>query len=73
MRAGSGEDDFRQGRDGLGAWDGETVAEIIPERDFELAAGFSEAEEGVAAVTTDVAAGAGADLSPGHLAADVVF
>jgi hypothetical protein len=70
---GSGEDDFGQAWDGVSARDGEAVAEVIPERDFELGACFGEAEEGVAAVTTDVAAGAGADLSPGHLAADVVF
>ncbi len=43
----------------MGAWDGEAVAKIIPERDFEFGASFGEAEEGVAAVTTDVAAGAG--------------
>src|SRR6516164_2961034 len=58
---------------GAQSWDGETVPDVIPERDFELGAGFGKAEEGVAAVTTDVAAGTGADLLPGHLAADVVF
>ena len=57
----------------MAAWDGEAVAEVIPERDFELGAGFGEAEESVAAVTTDVAASAGADLSPRHLAADVIL
>ena len=70
---GSGEDDFRQGWDGLGAGDGEAVAKVIPERDFELGAGFGEAEKGIAAVTTDIAAGAGADLAPGDVAADVVL
>jgi hypothetical protein len=67
------EDDFGQGWDGLGARDGEAVAKVIPERNFELCAGFDEAEEGIAAVPTDVAASAGADLSPCHLAADVVL
>ncbi len=70
---GFGEDDFGQGWDGLGARDGEAVAKVIPERNFELGAGFGEAEEGIAAVPTNVAAGAGADLSPRHLAADVVL
>jgi hypothetical protein len=31
----------------LAAWDGKTVAKVIPERDFELGAGFGEAEEGI--------------------------
>jgi hypothetical protein len=69
----SGEDDFGQGRDGLGARDGESVAEVIPERDFELGTGFGEAEKGIAAVTTDIAASAGAELAAGDVAADVVL
>ena len=35
-------------------------------------ASLGEAEESVAAVASDIAAGAAADLAPGHLAADVV-
>src|SRR5215207_9151283 len=54
-------------------WDGEAGAEIIPEGDAELCAGFAEAEEGVAAVATGVASCAAADLAFGDLAADVVL
>ena len=57
----------------MGGRDGESVAEVIPERDFELGAGFGEAEKRIATVTTDIAAGAGADLAPGDVAADVVL
>jgi hypothetical protein len=70
---GSCEDDFGQVWYGLGAWDGESVAQVIPERDFELGAGFGEAEKGVATVTTDIAAGAGADFASGDVAANVVL
>jgi hypothetical protein len=59
---GSGEDDFWQVRNGLGAWDGQSVAKIIPECDFELGAGFGEAEEGVAAVSAEITACAAASL-----------
>jgi len=54
-------------------WDRESRAEIVPECDAELGAGLVEAEEGIATVATDIAAGAAADLALGHLAADVVF
>jgi hypothetical protein len=33
---GSGEDDFGQAWDGVSARDGESVAKVVPERDFEL-------------------------------------
>src|ERR1700687_2611515 len=72
-RLGSGEDDFGQAWDGVSAWDGESVAKVVPERDFELGAGFGETEKGIAAITTDIAAGAGTDLAPGDVAADVVL
>src|ERR1700732_4769549 len=72
-RLGSGEDDFGQGWDGVSARDGESVAKVVPERDFELGAGFGETEKGIAAITTDIAAGAGTDLAPGDVAADVVL
>jgi hypothetical protein len=52
---------------------GEAVTEIIPEGDAELGAGLGQAEEGVAAITPEVAAGAAADLAPGDLATDVVL
>src|SRR6266851_6683716 len=54
-------------------WHCETGAEVVPECDAELCAGFGEAEEGVAAVATGVASGAAADLSLCDLAADIVF
>jgi hypothetical protein len=49
------------------------VAEIVPERNFELGAGLCEAEKGVSAIPADVTAGAAAELSPGDVTADVVF
>src|SRR5215831_10397242 len=72
-RLGSGEDDFWQLRNGLGTWDGKSVAQIVPKCDFELGAGLGEAEEGVAAVPAEITARAAAELSPGDVAADVVF
>ncbi len=55
------------------AGDGESGAEIVPERDAELGAGFGEAEEGVAAIASGVAACSAADFSLDDLAADVVL
>src|SRR5580698_8698123 len=72
-RLGSGEDDFGQPWDSVSARDAESVAKVVPERDFELGAGFGETEKGIAAITTDIAAGAGTDLAPGDMAADVVL
>jgi hypothetical protein len=54
-------------------WDGETIAEIVPEGDAELRTGLGEAEKSIAAIAAGVAAGAAADLSLGDLAADVVL
>jgi len=52
----------------VGARDGEAVAQVVPERDFELGAGFGETEKGIAAITTDIAEsffeGAGRDAAP---------
>src|SRR5580693_805246 len=62
-RLGSGEDDFGQAWDSVSARDAESVAKVVPERDFELGAGFGETEKGIAAITTDIAAGAGTDLA----------
>jgi hypothetical protein len=53
---------------GVSARDGESVAKVVPESDFEL-----DAEKGIAAITTDIAAGADTDLAPGNVAADVVL
>ena len=55
------------------SWHTEAVAEIIPETDSLLGAGFHEAEEGIAAIAAQIGAGAGGDFAPRHLAADVVF
>ena len=44
-RAGSGENDFGQGLDGLAAGHGQSRAEVVPECDFELGAGLGEGEE----------------------------
>jgi hypothetical protein len=54
-------------------WGGESVAEIVPEGDAELVAGFCERQEGIAAVAAGVAAGAATDLAPDDLAPDVVL
>ena len=54
---GFGEDDFWQVGNGLGAWDDKSVAKVVPECDFELGAGLSEAEEGIAAIPTRAALG----------------
>ena len=51
----------------------EPCAEIVPESDALLDASFVEAEEGVSAVASGIAAGSPADLAFGDLAADVVF
>ena len=55
------------------AGDGESGAEIIPECDAELGAGFGEAEESIAAISSAVATRAAADFSLGHLTANVVL
>lgn len=66
-------DDVCQARDDWLTWAGEPAAEIIPESDAHLGASLGQPEEGVAAVATDVAAGATADFAFGHLTADVVL
>jgi len=66
-------DEFRQGRNGGLTLDIETAAQIVPESDAVLGAGFGEAEEGIAAIAADVAACSCADFALGHLASDVVF
>ena len=64
---GCGEDDIWQVGNGICGWDGQSVAQIIPECNFELGAGFGEAEEGIAAVTAEITAGYAAELSPGDV------
>ena len=62
--------------EGIEPWHGrrfedtKAVAEIVPEADGLLGAGFHEPQEGVAAC---VRTGSGGDLAARHLAADIVF
>ena len=42
----------------------EPAAQIIPDRDAKFVTGLGEAEERVAAIPSDLAAGSGADLPP---------
>jgi hypothetical protein len=65
--------DVGEERYGGGVGNAEPGAEVIPEGDAEFLAGLVEAEEGVAAGTTEVAVGAAADLAPRHLAAQSGF
>jgi hypothetical protein len=51
----------------------QAVAEVIPEADGLLGAGFHEAQERVTAIAPQVAAGSGGDFAPRYLAADIVF
>ena len=53
----------------LAARDGEARAQVIPEGDAVLGAGLEEGEEGVAAVSADVASGPPADCPLGDLTA----
>src|SRR5215204_3685885 len=55
------------------AGDCQSGAEIIPECNAELGAGFGEAEEGVATVSPGITSCAAADFSLGDLASDVVL
>src|SRR5262249_5630960 len=48
-------------------------AEVIPESNAQFEASLCQADEAVAASTTDVAARAAADLAPGYLSANVIF
>jgi hypothetical protein len=53
-RARFGEDQFEQGRDELAAPDVQPGAEVIPECNAQFNASLCQADEGVAAITTDV-------------------
>ena len=66
-------DEVCQARDAWLTWDEEPAAKIIPESDAQLGASLGQTKEGVAAVATDVAAGATTDLASGHLTADVIL
>ena len=66
-------DELREVGDGAGFGAAQPGAEIVPESDAELGAGFGKAEEGIAAIASEIAAGATANLALGDLAADGVF
>ena len=66
-------DEVWQVRNGWPAGEAEPAAEIVPEGDAELGAGFGQAEEGIAAVAAGIAAGAATDLALGDIGADVVL
>ena len=51
----------------------EPAAEIVPDRHAELGASLAESQESIAAVPSQIAAGAGADFPPCDLAADIVL
>ena len=55
------------------AGDVEPAAEIVPERHAVPGAGLGKAQEGIAAISTQVAACPGADLAACDLAADIVL
>jgi hypothetical protein len=54
---------LREFGDGAGFGATRPGAEIFPKGDAELGTGFSEAEEGITAIATEIAAGAAADLA----------
>ena len=51
----------------------EPCAEVIPEADAELGAGFGEAEKGIAGVATAIASGTARDFSPCDVTTNVVL
>ena len=51
----------------------EPAAQIVPERDAKLVAGLGQAKKRITAIAASIAACSGADLAPGHVAADVVL
>ena len=53
--------------------DAEAIAEVGPEGDGVLLAGFLERQEGVAASSAVLAAGAAADLAEGHRVPDILL
>ena len=69
---GSGEDQVGKRRDG-GTLNVEPCAEVIPEADAELGAGFGEAEKGIAGVATAIASGTARDFSPCDVTTNVVL
>src|SRR5216684_3513591 len=53
--------------------DFEAVGEVVREGDTELGAGFGEAEESIAAISTCIASGSAADLALDDVAADIAL
>ena len=57
----------------MAARDVQPGAEVIPESNAQFKASFGQADEAVAAVTTDVTARSAAELAPGYLSTNVIF
>src|SRR4051794_37895644 len=72
FRSGTLSNEVRQGSNPVGG-DAEAIAEVGPEGDGVLLAGFLERQEGVAASSAVLAAGAAADLAEGHRVADILL
>ena len=66
-------DEIWQAWDGWLIWDGEPVAKIFPIGDSEFGAGLGEAEKGVSAVASGLAARSSADFAFCDLTADIVL
>ena len=64
-------DDAVEWRDLVAA--GDPVDQITPERHAELAAGFLQAGEGVAALATEITAGSSADFLLEHVATNIAL
>jgi hypothetical protein len=64
-------DELRQRWDERLAGNAQAAAQIIPESHAMLHAGFGQAEEGIPAIASAIAAGT--DLATDHLTTDVIF
>ena len=66
-------DEVWQGRNEVLTGNPKPAAEIVPECDAEFGAGLGKAEEGIAAIATEVTAGSRTEFAAGNLATDVVL
>ena len=71
--SGAGLDEVGQRRDVRSIRDRKAIAEVIPERDPRLVAGFHQPEETVPAVASALADGAAGEITADNLAADVAL
>src|SRR5690349_6588057 len=72
LRSGAPSNEVRQMSNPAGR-DAEAIAEIGPEGDGVLLAGLLQRQEGIAASSAVLAAGAAADLAHGHRVADILL